>query len=228
MTVANTLITVPLLILSTVSTVPAHAAQHESKTAEPIVTTSEIQTIEAAANANVAFERESVSSVAAPQPVAEVPVASIQPVTTNHSEVVPTATPTKAPAQAQAPQPAAPAPAIAQIAPSGSGVRAAIVSAAYAQLGVPQDCTMLVTNSLAAVGIHFHGWPADYISLGHIVPASEAQPGDLAYYANGGMGEAHIAVYVGNGMAVHGGWNGNSTVLFSVNVGSGPVFIRVG
>jgi cell wall-associated NlpC family hydrolase len=87
---------------------------------------------------------------------------------------------------------------------------------------------MLVTNSLAAVGIHFHGWPADYLSLGRVVPASEAQPGDLAYYVNGGMGLAHIAVYVGNGQAVHGGWNGNTTALFSVNVGSGPVFIRVG
>jgi cell wall-associated NlpC family hydrolase len=87
---------------------------------------------------------------------------------------------------------------------------------------------MLVTNALAAVGIHYHGWPAGYLSLGRIVPASEAQPGDLAYYANGGMGLAHIAVYVGNGQAVHGGWNGNTTALFSVNVGSGPVFIRVG
>ena len=38
---------------------------------------------------------------------------------------------------------------------------------------------------------------------------------------------AHIAVYAGNGMAVHGGFNGNQTVVFSANVGSGPVFIRV-
>ena len=26
----------------------------------------------------------------------------------------------------------------------------------------------------------------------------------------------------------HGGWNGGTTVLYSVNVGSGPVFIRIG
>jgi hypothetical protein len=38
---------------------------------------------------------------------------------------------------------------------------------------------------------------------------------------------AHIAVYAGNGQAVHGGYNGNQTVVFSANVGSGPVFIRV-
>lgn len=110
---------------------------------------------------------------------------------------------------------------------SASGKGAAILSAAYAQLGVTQDCTMLVTNSLAAVGIHFHDWPAGYLSLGRTVSASEAQPGDLIYYADGGAGVAHIAVYAGNGMAVHGGYNGNQTVVFSANVGSGPVFIRV-
>jgi cell wall-associated NlpC family hydrolase len=111
---------------------------------------------------------------------------------------------------------------------SGSGMGASIAAAAYAQLGVSQDCTALATNSLAAVGINYHGWPAGYLSLGRTVSAAEAQPGDLAYYQNGGMGLAHIAVYVGNGMAVHGGWNGGTTALFSVNVGSGPVFIRVG
>jgi cell wall-associated NlpC family hydrolase len=103
----------------------------------------------------------------------------------------------------------------------------AILSAAYAQLGVMQDCTMLVTNSLAAVGINFHDWPAGYLSLGQTVSAAEAQPGDLIYYADGGAGVAHVAVYAGNGQAVHGGYNGNQTVVFSANVGSGPVFIRV-
>ena len=111
---------------------------------------------------------------------------------------------------------------------AASGKGAAIAAAAYAQLGVSQDCTALATNALAAVGIHYHGWPAGYLSLGRTVSAAEAQPGDLAYYQNGGMGLAHIAVYVGNGQAVHGGWNGGTTALFSVNVGSGPVFIRVG
>ncbi|MGY2743641.1 NlpC/P60 family protein [Pseudarthrobacter sp. O4] len=109
-----------------------------------------------------------------------------------------------------------------------SGAGASIAAAAYAQLGVAQDCTALVTNALAAAGVNYHGWPAGYLSLGRTVGAAEARPGDLAYYQNGGVGMAHIAVYVGNGMAVHGGWNGGTTALNSVNVGSGPVFIRVG
>lgn len=106
-----------------------------------------------------------------------------------------------------------------------SGKQAAILAAARAQLGVAQDCTMLVTNSLKAVGINFHDWPAGYLSLGPVTNTPE--PGDLIYYVNGGSGMAHIAVYAGNGKAIHGGFNGNSTVEFSANVGSGPVYISM-
>lgn len=108
-----------------------------------------------------------------------------------------------------------------------SGKRAAILAAARAQLGVAQDCTMLVTNSLKAVGINFHDWPAGYLTLGPVT--TNPQPGDLIYYASGSPGgPAHVAVYSGNGKAIHGGFNGNSTVEFSVNVGSGPVYISMG
>lgn len=100
-----------------------------------------------------------------------------------------------------------------------------IANAALAQLGVNQDCTMLVTNALAANGIYYHGWPAGYLSLGTVT--NNPQPGDLIYYADGGLGMAHIAVYIGNGQAVHGGWHGSGTVIYSAYVGSGPVFIHV-
>ncbi|RLY92187.1 hypothetical protein CWC38_03235 [Kocuria tytonicola] len=111
---------------------------------------------------------------------------------------------------------------------SASGKGGAILSAAQGQVGEYQDCTQLVSDSLAAVGINFHGWPADYKSLGRSVSAAEAQAGDIAYYANGGSGMAHVAIYAGNGEAIHGGWNGNRTVKTSAYVGSGPEFIRVG
>ena len=133
---------------------------------------------------------------------------------------VATAAPTVT-AKTQAPAAAA----TTQAASSNKG--AAIYQAALAQLGTFQDCTMLVTNALKAVGINFHDWPAGYMSLGTVVPASQAQPGDLIYYANGGLGMAHIAVYAGNGQAVHGGWLGNQTVLNSANVAGGAVYIRV-
>ena len=111
---------------------------------------------------------------------------------------------------------------------SASGQGGAILSAAEGQVGEYQDCTQLVSDSLAAVGINFHGWPADYKSLGRTVSAAEAQAGDIAYYADGGAGVAHVAIYAGGGQAVHGGWNGNQTVKTSAYVGSGPEFIRVG
>ena len=100
-----------------------------------------------------------------------------------------------------------------------------IAEAALAQVGTAQDCTMLVTNALAANGIYYHGWPSGYMSLGTVT--DDPQPGDLIYYADGGMGMAHIAVYIGNGQAVHGGYNGNETVVASAYLGSGPVFIHL-
>ncbi|MDP9934927.1 NlpC/P60 family protein [Paenarthrobacter nicotinovorans] len=172
-------------------------------------------TIAADSTVAISYERPVVTTVEAPAPVVEEAPAKVE-----AKASTATAANATVAVNAATPAPAAPA--------ASSGLGAAIAAAAYAQLGVTQDCTMLVTNSLAAVGIHFHDWPAGYLSLGRTVSAAEAQPGDLAYYANGGLaGQAHIAVYVGNGMAVHGGWNGSTTALFSVNVGSGPVFIRV-
>jgi peptidoglycan DL-endopeptidase CwlO len=164
----------------------------------------------------ISFEKPAVTTT--PAPVVEAPEPEVE--LAVQEAAAPAAKPVVA-AKVTASAPAA-APAA-----SASGKGAAILSAAYAQLGVMQDCTMLVTNSLAAVGIHFHDWPAGYLSLGRTVSAAEAQPGDLIYYADGGAGMAHIAVYAGNGQAVHGGYNGNQTVVFSANVGSGPVFIRV-
>lgn len=97
--------------------------------------------------------------------------------------------------------------------PSTSNVNAsAIASAALAQIGVTQDCTMLVTNSLKAVGINFHGWPEDYLSLGTIT--SNPVPGDIIVYSG------HVAIYIGNGMAVHGGFYGSQTVKYSANCGN--------
>lgn len=83
-----------------------------------------------------------------------------------------------------------------------------IADAALSQVGVFQDCTMLVTNALKSVGINFHGAPEDYLSLGTLT--NEPVPGDICVY------HGHVAIYIGDGMAVHGGWNGNQTVVTTV------------
>ena len=86
---------------------------------------------------------------------------------------------------------------------------------------------MWVTNSLAAAGINFHGWPAEYMSLGTIVSGAEAQPGDIIYYADRGVGTSHVAIYLGGNQAVHGGWGGATTTVAGAYMGSGPVFIHI-
>ena len=193
--------------VDTVQTVPA----------KPAAATSKVETPAVAPKAEVKKETPAVA------PKAEVKKET--PAVAPKAEVK-KETPVATAAPTVAAKPAAPAAAATtQAASSNKG--AAIYQAALAQLGRYQDCTMLVTNALKAVGINFHDWPAGYMSLGTVVPASQAQPGDLVYYANGGLGAAHIAVYAGNGQAVHGGWLGNQTALNSANVGSGAVYIRV-
>jgi len=217
----NSVLTITMAIgLAITGLTPAHASAPTTiSIAEPVQASSTTEIT--AAPVTFAFERTAVTTTAAPvaavvpTPVAYAAAEIVQPQTSE--SVSPVAKTVAAPAVA--------VPALQTSTPVSGN---AIAAAALAQLGRAQDCTMLVTNSLAAVGIHFHGWPADYISLGHIVPESAAQPGDLIYYANGGSGMAHIAVYIGGGKAVHGGFNGNSTVIFSVNVGTGHQFIHIG
>ena len=191
---------------------PAPVAKVETKAAATPAPAAKVETKAAATPAPAAKVETKAAATPAPAAVAQ-----------ETPKVTQTVAKTAAPAVTQAAAPAATA--TTQVASSSKG--AAIYQAALAQLGKYQDCTMLVTNALKAVGINFHDWPAGYMSLGTVVPASQAQPGDLIYYANGGMGLAHIAVYAGNGQAVHGGWNGNQTVLNVANLGSGPVYIRV-
>jgi len=177
------------------------------------------------------------TKAATPAPKAETKAVAQTPAPAAQTKAATPAPKAETKAAAQTPAPAAqtkaatPAPAAqtkpaATTTPSGSK-NAAIYQAALAQVGRYQDCTMLVTNALKSVGINYHDWPAGYMKLGTQVSASQAQAGDLVYYANGGTGLAHIAVYAGNGQAVHGGWLGNQTVVNTANVGSGPVYIRV-
>ena len=198
----------------------------ENTTEKTVVKVDPVQTVapKAAATAPTAPAKTEVKEAPKAEVKKEAPVATPAVAKAAEKPVATPAVATAAPtvtAKTQAPAAAA----TTQVASSNKG--AAIYQAALAQLGTFQDCTLLVTNALKAVGINFHDWPAGYMSLGTVVPASQAQPGDLVYYANGGMGAAHIGVYAGNGQAIHGGWNGNQTVINTANLGSGPVYIRV-
>ena len=86
---------------------------------------------------------------------------------------------------------------------------------------------MLVTNSLAAVGINFHDWPAGYLSLGRTVSAAEAQPGDLDLLRRRRRGHGPHRCLRRQRPGRARWLQRQPTVVFSANVGSGPVFIRV-
>ncbi|UWX97647.1 C40 family peptidase [Arthrobacter zhaoxinii] len=192
---------------------------------------SSVSTLHVPADVAVSFERAGIAG-STPAPVVE-PAAPVEAPVADAPVAVAQEAAAAAPAQARgnagAPVSTFNTEAVAKPAAAApSGAASTIAAAAYAQLGVGQDCTMLVTNALAAAGINHHGWPASYLSLGRTVSAAEAMPGDLIYYADGGMGMAHIAVYVGGGQAVHGGFNGGSTVVAPAELGSGGVYIRVG
>lgn len=107
--------------------------------------------------------------------------------------------------------------------PSGEGA-GAIVDAAKAQLGVAQDCTALVEKSLRAAGIpagDLGTQVGEYTALGgKQVSTGSMAPGDILVWPG-----AHVAVYIGNGQAVHGGWNGGTTAIGPISggtMGGGP------
>lgn len=115
--------------------------------------------------------------------------------------------------------------------PAGVGAQG-LVSAALAQLGTNQDCTDLVQNALAAIGAtqrrdqggYDHG-VSDFYQYGTPVTDGNYAPGDILIWA----GAPHVAVYIGNGQAVHGGWQGNQTVVAEYYYPSAtPDVIRLG
>ena len=117
--------------------------------------------------------------------------------------------------------------------PKTGSIQEAVVAAAYAQLGISgMDCTDMVQNALAAAGLttsRFDGGydmgVSSFYQFGTVIPASEAQPGDLMI----APGAPHVAIYIGGGQAIHGGWNGDAddTVIAGVNTYSYD-YVRIG
>nr|WP_273544483.1 NlpC/P60 family protein [Arthrobacter jiangjiafuii] len=103
---------------------------------------------------------------------------------------------------------------------SASGYGAALVAAAYGQLGVAQDCTAMVEKALRSIGKSVGDLaPGQFFAYGSVV--GSPQPGDLVI--TGG----HVAIYVGNGQVISGGLNGMNTGLHSLSDLPGASFVRV-
>jgi cell wall-associated NlpC family hydrolase len=114
--------------------------------------------------------------------------------------------------------------------PAGSGA-SGVLAGAYAQLGWNQDCTDLVQNALAAAGMTtsrldggYDMGITDFRRFGTPVASGNYAPGDILIWPG-----QHVAIYAGNGQAVHGGWGGNQTVVNTAwSPSSTPEVIRIG
>ena len=144
-------------------------------------------------------------------------------------EQTPEQNPTPAPEQTPAPAPeetVTPAP---EQTASSLGDR--ISSSAQGLVGVTDGlwCTQVVQQALANAGVSdaYQLWPDQYQGVyGYYTDSPQA--GDLIYYNNGGRGVDHIAVYIGNGQAVHGNYNGKTVIASAYQNGMGnPQYIRV-
>lgn len=116
--------------------------------------------------------------------------------------------------------PVAPATPVVSAPVVSSGIGAALVASAYGQIGINQDCTAMVEKALRSVGKNVGDLaPLDFYRYGTVV--TNPQPGDLM------IRPGHVAIYVGNGMAISGGFNGGHTELHPASYLAGSTFVRV-
>ena len=161
-----------------------------------------------------------------PTPAPEAPAAPEQtpeqnPTPAPEAPAAPEQTPAPAPEETVTPAPEQTA--------SSLGDR--ISSSAQGLVGVTDGlwCTQVVQQALANAGVSdaYQLWPDQYQGVyGYYTDSTQA--GDLIYYNNGGRGVDHIAVYIGNGQAVHGNYNGKTVIASAYQNGMGnPQYIRV-
>ena len=101
----------------------------------------------------------------------------------------------------------------------------ALLAAALGLVGMHGDCTMLVEQALRNIGYSVGDLgPMQFGAYGSVFSdRSQVQPGDIM------MRGGHVAIYAGNGLAVHGGIGYNS---YLTSMDSSPnnyvLFVRVG
>lgn len=181
--------------------------------------------ITASKDVKLSFSSPAIVSKPAPAPV---PVPEAVPLANAIEPIVQTQELQPAPVVEQQ---AAPTPAPVQQAPAPvqkpkvertSSVGAALAASALSQIGTTQDCTRMVENALGSIGINTGDiGPSNFMKYGAVV--SNPQAGDLMV-----QGNAHVAIYVGDGMAVSGGFDYLQTVKHPASYLGGSVYVRVG
>ena len=214
-------------------TVTPAPEQTETPTPEQTVTPAPEQTETPAPEQTVTPAPEQTETPAPEQTVTPAPEQTETPAPEQTVTPAPEQTETPAPEQTVTPAPEqteTPAPEQ-TVTPAASTLGQRISAEAQKLVGVTDGlwCTQVVQQALANAGVSdaYQLWPDQYAGqYGYYT--NDPQEGDLLYYNNGGRGVDHIAIYIGNGQAVHGNYEGKTVIASAyLSTAASPQFIRV-
>ena len=214
-------------------TVTPAPEQTETPAPEQTVTPAPEQTEAPAPEQNATPAPEQTETPAPEQTVTPAPEQTETPAPEQTVTPAPEQTETPAPEQTVTPAPEqteTPAPEQ-TVTPAASTLGQRISAEAQKLVGVTDGlwCTQVVQQALANAGVSdaYQLWPDQYAGqYGYYT--NDPQEGDLLYYNNGGRGVDHIAIYIGNGQAVHGNYEGKTVIASAyLSTAASPQFIRV-
>ena len=213
---------------------PVTTTEATDTTETPAETTAPEQTETPAPEQTVTPAPEQTETPASEQTVTPAPEQTETPAPEQNVTPAPEQT-TPAPEQTVTPAPeqTTPAPEVQAPAetPATSSLGQRISAEAQKLVGVTDGlwCTQVVQQALANAGVSdaYQLWPDQYAGqYGYYT--NDPQEGDLLYYNNGGRGVDHIAIYIGNGQAVHGNYEGKTVIASAyLSTAASPQFIRV-
>ena len=209
-------------VKETVATASQEAVKEETEQKAEEVVETPVTTTEATDTTETPAETTAPELTETPAPEQTVTPAPEQTETTTPEQTV-----TPAPEQTT-PAPEVQAPAET---PATSSLGQRISAEAQKLVGVTDGlwCTQVVQQALANAGVSdaYQLWPDQYAGqYGYYT--NDPQEGDLLYYNNGGRGVDHIAIYIGNGQAVHGNYEGKTVIASAyLSTAASPQFIRV-
>ena len=225
-------------VKETVATASQEAVKEETEQKAAEVVETPVTTTEATDTTETPAETPAPEQTKTPAPEQNVTPAPEQTETPAPEQTVtpaPEQTETPAPEQTVTPAPeqTTPAPEVQAPAetPATSTLGQRISAEAQKLVGVTDGlwCTQVVQQALANAGVSdaYQLWPDQYAGqYGYYT--NDPQEGDLLYYNNGGRGVDHIAIYIGNGQAVHGNYEGKTVIASAyLSTAASPQFIRV-
>ena len=207
-------------VKETVATASQEAVKEETEQKAEEVVETPVTTTEATDTTETPAETPAPEQTETPAPEQTVTPAPEQTETPAPEQTV-----TPAPEQTETPAPEQ------TVTPAASTLGQRISAEAQKLVGVTDGlwCTQVVQQALANAGVSdaYQLWPDQYAGqYGYYT--NDPQEGDLLYYNNGGRGVDHIAIYIGNGQAVHGNYEGKTVIASAyLSTAASPQFIRV-